>query len=123
MILWAASPLTPFVPDFDKLPDTTRVLAADGSELAALSGENGRAPGPRARRHPRARRDHVLRAMARHGWLPRTDLDAALAEPMNLAPPQPPGVSRRRTSSISSSGRPAASRNSATIPRPGAPGC
>ena len=42
MILWAASPITPFVPDFRQLPDTTRVLAADGSELAALSGEDGR---------------------------------------------------------------------------------
>jgi penicillin-binding protein 1A len=40
------------------------------------------------------RRDHVLRAMERHGWLSRTDLDTALAEPMNLAPPQPPGVNR-----------------------------
>jgi penicillin-binding protein 1A len=40
------------------------------------------------------RRDHVLRAMERHGWLARTDLDTALAEPMNLAPPQPPGVNR-----------------------------
>ncbi len=42
VILWLASPITPFVPDFDSLPDTTRVLAADGSELAALSGDNGR---------------------------------------------------------------------------------
>ncbi|HKN88956.1 MAG TPA: biosynthetic peptidoglycan transglycosylase, partial [Acidimicrobiia bacterium] len=41
-ILWAASPVTPFVPDFRRLPDTTRVLAADGSELADLSGEDGR---------------------------------------------------------------------------------
>src|ERR671927_438408 len=41
MILWMASPITPFVPDFAKLPDTTRVLAADGSELADLSGDNG----------------------------------------------------------------------------------
>ncbi|HET9771824.1 MAG TPA: transglycosylase domain-containing protein [Acidimicrobiia bacterium] len=41
-ILWVASPITPFVPDFDKLPDTTHVLAADGSELASLSGEDGR---------------------------------------------------------------------------------
>ncbi|HYH50306.1 MAG TPA: transglycosylase domain-containing protein, partial [Acidimicrobiia bacterium] len=42
VILWLASPITPFVPDFASLPDTTRVLAADGSELAALSGDNGR---------------------------------------------------------------------------------
>src|SRR5581483_9443839 len=41
LILWAASPITPFVPDFHRLPDTTRVLAADGSDLADLSGENG----------------------------------------------------------------------------------
>ena len=41
-ILWVASPITPFVPDFDKLPDTTHLLAADGSELANLSGEDGR---------------------------------------------------------------------------------
>ena len=41
-ILWAASPITPFVPDFSRFPDTTQVLAADGSELAALSGEDGR---------------------------------------------------------------------------------
>jgi membrane peptidoglycan carboxypeptidase len=40
------------------------------------------------------RRDQVLRAMAKHGWLSRTDLDAALAEPMTLAPPRPPGVGR-----------------------------
>src|SRR5256714_11625597 len=42
VILWLASPITPFVPDFAKLPDTTRLLAADGSELAALSGDDGR---------------------------------------------------------------------------------
>src|SRR2546421_362285 len=42
VILWAAAPITPFVPDFHRLPDTTRVLAADGSELAALSGDDGR---------------------------------------------------------------------------------
>ena len=41
-ILWAASPITPFVPDFSRFPETTKVLAADGSELAALSGEDGR---------------------------------------------------------------------------------
>ena len=41
-ILWLASPATPFIPDFRNLPDTTRVLAADGSELAALSGDDGR---------------------------------------------------------------------------------
>jgi penicillin-binding protein 1A len=41
-ILWAASPVTPFVPDFHRLPDTTRVLAADGSDLADLSGADGR---------------------------------------------------------------------------------
>ncbi len=41
-ILWMASPITPFVPDFRKLPDTTRLLAADGSVLADLSGEDGR---------------------------------------------------------------------------------
>ncbi|MGH9010284.1 MAG: transglycosylase domain-containing protein [Acidimicrobiia bacterium] len=234
VILWLASPITPFVPDFDSL-ETTRVLAADGSELAALSGDNGRreiielpaipehvrravlaaeddefyhhsgtnplallravantalgdtqggstitqqlakinytgshrslfrkarevfyasaleerysknellqrylnqvyfgegAYGIYAAAHtyfgvdpaqltpaqgatlagkiqapsrldPRQnpdevlkRRDHVLRAMERHGWLTRTDLDTALAEPMNLAPPQPPGVNR-----------------------------
>ena len=49
------------------------------------------------RQHPEEvleRRDHVLRAMEKHGWLPRADLDTALAEPMNLAPPQPPGVNR-----------------------------
>ncbi len=40
------------------------------------------------------RRDHILRAMERHGWLAQTDLDTALAEQMNLAPPQPPGVNR-----------------------------
>jgi penicillin-binding protein 1A len=235
VILWLASPITPLVPNFDSLPDTTRVLAADGSELAALSGDNGRrqiieldaipehvrravlaaedadfydhsgtnplallrAVGSTAlgrtqggstitqqlaklnytgsqrsvfrkvrevfyasaleeryskddllarylnqvyfgegaygiysaahtyfgvdpaqltpaqaamlagkiqapsrldpRQHPDevlGRRDHVLRAMERHHWLTRTDLDTALAEPMNLAPPQPPGVNR-----------------------------
>ena len=234
-ILWVASPITPFVPDFDKLPDTTHLLAVDGSELASLSGEDGRrqiveldavadhvehavlaaedadfyghsgvnplaigralirtalggtqggstitqqlaklnytgsqrtvfrkirevfyataleekyskddllrrylnqvyfgegsygihaaanaffgtdpahltpaqaavlagkirAPsGLDPRRDPDAvlkRRGQVLRAMAKHGWLSRTDLDAALAEPMTLAPPQPPGVGR-----------------------------
>jgi membrane peptidoglycan carboxypeptidase len=41
-ILWAASPVTPFVPDFHRLPATTRVLAADGSDLADLSGADGR---------------------------------------------------------------------------------
>jgi penicillin-binding protein 1A len=234
-ILWAASPITPFVPDFHKLPDTTRVLAADGSVLADLSGEDGRRQivelgavpehvkravlaaedadffhhsgvnplaigralvrtalgrtqggstitqqlaklnytgsqrtvfrkvrevfyataleeryskedllrrylnqvyfgdgsyGIHAAAHaffgvdpaqltpaqaatlagkirspsgldPRKnpdpvvkRRDQVLRAMRKHNWLSQADLDAALAEPMTLAPPQPPGVSR-----------------------------
>ena len=235
VILWAASPITPFVPDFRKLPDTTRLLAADGSVLADLSGEDGRrqivelgvvpehvqravlaaedaeffehsgvnplaigralvrtafgrtqggstitqqlaklnytgsqrtvfrkvrevfyasaleeryskqdllrrylnqvyfgegsygihaaahayfgvdpaqlAPAQAAtlagkirapsgldpRKNPDAvvqRRDQVLRAMHKHRWLSKADLDAALAEPMTLAPPQPPGVSR-----------------------------
>jgi len=234
-ILWLASPITPFVPDFRKLPDTTHVMAADGSELAALSGEDGRRQvveldavpevvrravlaaedadfyshsglnplaitralistalgrtqggstitqqlaklnytggqrtvfrkisevfyasaleeryskdellrrylnqvyfgegsygihaaahgffgvdpaaltpaqaatlagkirspsslNPRQRPEPViARRNQVLRAMEKHDWLSRPDLDAALAEPMTLAPPQPPGVSR-----------------------------
>jgi membrane peptidoglycan carboxypeptidase len=235
VILWMASPITPFVPNFDKLPDTTRLLAADGSEIAALSGDNGRrqivgletipehvrravlaaedadfyehsgtnplslirAVGATAlgrtqggstitqqlaklnytggqrslfrkvrevfyasaleeryskddllqrylnqvyfgegsyglyaashsffgvdpaqltvaqaatlagkiqapsRLDPRqdpgavvARRDHVLRSMAKQGWLAQADLDAALVEPMTLAPPLPPGISR-----------------------------
>ena len=235
LILWAASPITPFVPDFHRLPDTTRVLAADGSELADLSGEDGRRQiveldavpetvqravlaaedadfyhhsgvnplaivralvstalghteggstitqqlaklnytgsqrtvfrkarevfyataleeryskadllrrylnqvyfgggsygisaaahaffgvdpaqltraqaatlagkirspsGLDPRRNPDpviARRNQVLRAMAKHHWLSKADLDAALAEPMTLAPPQPPGVAR-----------------------------
>jgi penicillin-binding protein 1A len=234
-ILLAASPITPFVPDFDKFPETTRVLAADGSEIASLSGEDGRrqvvaldtipehvrravlaaedadfyrhsgvnplalvrAVGSTAlgrtqggstitqqlaklnytgsqrslfrkvrevfyasalearyskdellnrylnqvyfgegangiyaaartffgvdpvqltpaqaatlagkiqspsRLDPRTdpgpvveRRDHVLRAMTRHGWLDKAALDAALAEPLMLAPPQPPGITR-----------------------------
>ena len=234
-ILWAASPITPFVPDFDKFPETTKVLASDGSEIASLSGEDGRrqvvaldtipehvrravlaaedadfyrhsgvnplalvrAVGSTALGHtqggstitqqlaklnytgsrrsvfrkvrevfyasalearyskdellarylnqvyfgegsngvyaasrtffgvdpaqltpaqaatlagkiqapsrldPRKdpgpvieRRDHVLRAMAGHGWLRQPELDTALAEPMTLAPPQPPGVTR-----------------------------
>ena len=234
VILWLASPITPFVPDFDSL-ETTRVLAADGSELAALSGDNGRrelieldaipehvqravlaaedaefyhhsgtnppailravastalghtqggstitqqlaklnytgsqrslfrkfrevfyasaleeryskddllqrylnqvyfgegaygiysaahsyfgvdpaqlTPAQAAmlagkiqapsRLDPRSkpdevlgRRDQVLRAMEQHRWLTRTDLDIALAEPMNLTPPLPPGVNR-----------------------------
>ncbi|MGH9042808.1 MAG: transglycosylase domain-containing protein [Acidimicrobiia bacterium] len=41
-VLWLASPLTPLVPDFDGLPVTTPVLAADGSLLAELSGADGR---------------------------------------------------------------------------------
>ncbi|MDQ3944309.1 MAG: penicillin-binding protein [Actinomycetota bacterium] len=41
-VLWLASPLTPIVPDFDALPVTTAVLAADGSVIAELSGEDGR---------------------------------------------------------------------------------
>jgi len=41
-VLWLASPLTPIVPDFDALPVTTPVLAADGSLIAELSGEDGR---------------------------------------------------------------------------------
>ncbi len=41
-VLWLASPLTPIVPDFDALPVTTPVLAADGSVIAELSGEDGR---------------------------------------------------------------------------------
>ena len=235
VILWLASPITPFVPNFERLPDTTRVLAADGSELAALSGEDGRRQvleldaipehvrravlaaedadfyhhsgtnplamtramartalghtqggstitqqlaklnytgnqrslfrkvrevlyasaletryskddllrrylnqvyfgqgsygihsaahtffgvdpaqltsaqaatlagkirAPSAldpRRDPtvvQERRDDVLRAMAGHGWLSGHELDAALAEPMTIAPPQPPGVTR-----------------------------
>ena len=38
-ILFLATPLTPAVPDFDELPDTTKVLAADGSLVASLLGE------------------------------------------------------------------------------------
>ena len=235
VILWAASPITPFVPDFSRFAETTRVLASDGSELAALSGDDGRrqvveleavpehvrravlaaedgdfyrhsgvdplslvravgstalgrtqggstitqqlaklnytgsrrslfrkfsevfyasaleqryskdellerylnqvyfgegAHGVFAAAHtffgvdpaqltpaqaatlagkiqapsrldPRTapdevvkRRDHVLRAMAGHGWLGGPEFDAALAEPMTLAPPQPPGITR-----------------------------
>ncbi|HEU5447390.1 MAG TPA: biosynthetic peptidoglycan transglycosylase, partial [Acidimicrobiia bacterium] len=41
VILWLASPITPFVPNFDSL-ESTRVLAADGSELASLSADHGR---------------------------------------------------------------------------------
>jgi membrane peptidoglycan carboxypeptidase len=41
-VLWLASPLTPIIPDFDALPVTTPVLAADGSVIAELSGEDGR---------------------------------------------------------------------------------
>ncbi|HEY3240287.1 MAG TPA: biosynthetic peptidoglycan transglycosylase, partial [Acidimicrobiia bacterium] len=41
-VYWLASPLTPIVPDFDALPVTTPVLAADGSVIAELSGEDGR---------------------------------------------------------------------------------
>ncbi len=41
-VYWLASPLTPIVPDFDALPVTTSVLAADGSVIAELSGEDGR---------------------------------------------------------------------------------
>ncbi len=43
VILFLATPLTPNVPDFDQLPETTKVLAADGSVVASLLGEeNGR---------------------------------------------------------------------------------
>ena len=42
-ILFAATPLTPVVPAFDELPETTRVLAADGTLVASLlGGESGR---------------------------------------------------------------------------------
>ncbi|HVW31367.1 MAG TPA: transglycosylase domain-containing protein, partial [Acidimicrobiia bacterium] len=59
VILWAASPITPFVPDFHRLPDTTRVLAADGSVLADLSGEDGRRESVDLAALP----DHVKRAV------------------------------------------------------------
>src|SRR5688500_20400775 len=39
VILWLASPITPFAPNFDSL-EPTRVLAAHGSELASLSGDH-----------------------------------------------------------------------------------
>src|SRR5687768_10112391 len=41
-IFWMATPLTPLVADFDELPAPTRLLAADGSELASLSATGGR---------------------------------------------------------------------------------
>jgi len=59
LILWAASPITPFIPDFHRLPDTTRVLAADGSVLADLSGEDGNRQAVALDTLP----DHVKRAV------------------------------------------------------------
>src|SRR2546421_2538064 len=67
------------------------------AQAATLAGKIRAPSGLDPRTNPNAvvkRRDQVLRAMAKHGWLARPDLDAALAEPMALAPPQPPGVSR-----------------------------
>ena len=59
LILWAAAPITPFIPDFHRLPDTTRVLAADGSVLADLSGEDGNRQAVTLDTLP----DHVKRAV------------------------------------------------------------
>ena len=67
------------------------------AQAAVLAGKIRAPSGLNPRRDPDAvlkRRDQVLQAMAKHGWLTRTDLDAALAEPMTLAPPRPPGVAR-----------------------------
>src|SRR5205085_7995821 len=66
------------------------------AQAATLAGKIESPSGLDPRQRPDdviKRRDHVLRAMGQHGWLAKPDLDAALAEPMNLAPPQPPGVS------------------------------
>jgi|GEM_PF-4566600 len=40
VIRWAASPVTPPIPDFHRLPDTTRIPAADGSDRAVLAAED-----------------------------------------------------------------------------------
>ncbi|MCA1845249.1 MAG: penicillin-binding protein, partial [Actinobacteria bacterium] len=74
--------------------DPAQLTAAQAATLAGkIRSPTGldrrRDPGPVIKR-----RDEVLRAMHRHGWLSTADLDAALAEPMTLAPPQPPGVTR-----------------------------
>jgi penicillin-binding protein 1A len=38
-ILWAATPLAPSISGFDRLPETTRILAADGTVIAELDKE------------------------------------------------------------------------------------
>ena len=44
VILWVAAPLTPPVDDLDRLPETTRILASDGSLLAELDSGEDRTP-------------------------------------------------------------------------------
>ena len=44
MILWVAAPLTPPVGDLDRLPETTRILANDGSLIAELDSGEDRTP-------------------------------------------------------------------------------
>ena len=44
VIFWVASPLTPSVRGFGDLPQSTRVVAADGSELGRIDGTQGSQP-------------------------------------------------------------------------------
>ena len=68
----------------------------DAAQAAMLAGKIRSPEGLNPRIKPdevKTRRDQVLRNMHKHGWLSKQDLDAALAEPVALTPPQPaPGV-------------------------------
>jgi penicillin-binding protein 1A len=44
VVFWAASPLTPSLGGFTDLPQSTHVLAADGSDLGRIDGTRGSAP-------------------------------------------------------------------------------
>jgi penicillin-binding protein 1A len=67
------------------------------AQAALLAGKIHSPEGLDPRKDPAAvqeRRDHVLHLMHDHGWLAAADLDAALAEPVKLAPPQPAAGAR-----------------------------
>src|SRR3954452_1633750 len=62
------------------------------AQAAMLAGKIRSPEGLNPRTKPdqvKIRRDQVLKAMQKHGWLSKQDLDAALAEPISLSPPQP----------------------------------
>ena len=62
----------------------------DPAEAAVLAGKIRSPEGLDPRTHPdkvKARRDQVLGNMHKHGWLKTAEFQAAIAEPLTLAPP------------------------------------